>query len=80
VGNGEGKWYRVLMDSRPGTPEWVFWSQGRGGSWLNWDNGVFVWVGDHLVLLGMGIIGVVGMGFWGAVRWRERVYKMISSN
>ncbi|KAH7330429.1 hypothetical protein BKA65DRAFT_527996 [Rhexocercosporidium sp. MPI-PUGE-AT-0058] len=32
------KGYRVMMDDRPNTDPWIFFTQERGGSWVNWDN------------------------------------------
>lgn len=43
--------HRIMMDSRPGADPWIFFTHGRGGSWLNWDNEMFMWIGDHLLLL-----------------------------
>lgn len=64
------------MDDRPGTEPWIYFTQERGGTWVNWDNRMFLWVGDHLVLLGLGICGLVGLAWWVGTRtvrsWRNR--------
>lgn len=41
---------RVMMDGRPGAARWVFFNHSRGGTWDNWDNHVFGWVGENLIL------------------------------
>ena len=46
------------MDGRPGASPWVFFTQTRGGTWDNWDNQLFKWIGDHLVITSLVIIGV----------------------
>ncbi|KAM7210327.1 family 32 putative glycosyltransferase [Rhypophila decipiens] len=68
-GNGDdgGQLYRIMMDDREGADEWVFFTQERGGSWINWDNRMFLWIGDHLgvviLMLGaaVGIAACVGL-------------------
>lgn len=61
----EEKIYRIWMDDRSvseggkggGKEGWKFFTQERGGTWINWDNRLFLWVGDHLMLLlGLGIV------------------------
>jgi inositol phosphorylceramide mannosyltransferase catalytic subunit len=72
-GHGDGKpepeeekrLYRILMDDRPGTDPWIFFVQRRGGTWENWDNAFFLWIGDHLILLGVGLCTLVGLVTWG---------------
>ncbi|WPG99050.1 Hypothetical protein R9X50_00185500 [Acrodontium crateriforme] len=39
---------RVMMDGRPGKAPWVFFSHSRGGTWDNWDNKLFQWIGEHV--------------------------------
>lgn len=46
----ESRVYQVLMDDRPGSPPSIFFSQERGGTWVNWDNRLFLFIGDHLIL------------------------------
>jgi mannosyltransferase OCH1-like enzyme len=75
--NPQSPMVRILMDARPGAAEWVFFTGGRGGSWDNWDNHVFGWIGrttGHLVItifvgctFGVGVL-VLGMMGWRAVR------------
>ena len=50
-----------MIDGRPGTDPWIFFTQARGGTWLN---AMFLWNGDHLILL-----AVVSVGGPGLVRW-----------
>jgi inositol phosphorylceramide mannosyltransferase catalytic subunit len=57
-----------MMDDRPGTEPWIFFSQERGGSWKNWDNVLFLWIGDHLVLLALCVCGLIGLVWWAGMR------------
>lgn len=41
---------RVMMDMRPGSAPWIFFTHTQGGSWNNWDNDLFSWIGQHLVM------------------------------
>ncbi|OAF61289.2 hypothetical protein VC83_02082 [Pseudogymnoascus destructans] len=50
---------RIIMDGRPGASPWVFFTQTRGGTWDNWDNLLFKWIGDNLVITSLVIIGFV---------------------
>jgi mannosyltransferase OCH1-like enzyme len=71
---------RVLMDGRPGAPPWVFFSQARGGTWDNWDNYLFKWIGDNLIITFILIVGIVastGAMIFGATGiakgfWKDR--------
>ncbi|RFU24814.1 hypothetical protein B7463_g11526, partial [Scytalidium lignicola] len=71
-GQREGKrWqeiYRLMMDDRLDADPWVFFTQERGGTWVNWDNMMFLLVGEHLVFLAMGIVALVGLCVLGVVR------------
>ncbi|KAK1779914.1 hypothetical protein QBC45DRAFT_325122 [Copromyces sp. CBS 386.78] len=66
-----GRLYRLMMDDRPGMDEWVFFTQGRGGTWNGWDNRLFLEIGDHLgvflLVLGGLLAGILG---WLAKRYR----------
>ncbi|KAF8850223.1 hypothetical protein BDZ45DRAFT_662027 [Acephala macrosclerotiorum] len=88
--------YRVWMDDRPvseggkgsGKEGWKFFSQERGGTWVNWDNRLFLWVGDHLFLLGIAVVGANVCCWWGvrrclrgsAVRRKKRGYKKLEDD
>jgi len=66
---GGGELHRVMMDDREGKrEEWVYFTQERGGTWVNWDNYFFLWVGDHLVLEGVVVVGLV-VGMWWVAVW-----------
>ncbi|KIM94309.1 hypothetical protein OIDMADRAFT_71161, partial [Oidiodendron maius Zn] len=47
----ENHLYRIMLDNRPGTDPWIFFTQARGETWKNWDNVMFLWIGDHLIVL-----------------------------
>jgi len=60
---------RIMMDDRPGTEPWIYFTQERGGSWINWDNLMFLWIGDHLGLLTLLVGVMVGGTAWAVKRW-----------
>jgi len=60
------------MDDRPGTEPWVFFTQMRGGSWRNWDNVMFLWIGDHLVFCALVVCALVGFTGWNVRRFVKR--------
>ncbi|UNI16793.1 hypothetical protein JDV02_003196 [Purpureocillium takamizusanense] len=80
LADGEPELTRVLMDMRPGAAPWVFFMHTQGGSWDNWDNYVFQWVGSHLlvtVLAGVALFGTLAVVAMLVVRlamvcWRRR--------
>ena len=67
-GKPQGTAYRLLMDNRPGFDHWVFFTQGRGGSWVNWDNLMFLWIGDHLILEAFILCGLIVLVGWSVRR------------
>ncbi|KAK3402547.1 nucleotide-diphospho-sugar transferase [Sordaria brevicollis] len=68
-----GRLYRLMMDDRPGYDEWVFFTQGRGGTWNGWDNRLFLEIGDHLVIFFMVLGLLVGGAGWVVKRyWGQR--------
>lgn len=82
----EEKILRLWMDDRvkdvEGGGKWVFFTQERGGTWVNWDNRFFLWVGEHLILLGVGVVCLVLVAGWGFRRCcfgggRRRRYKKV---
>jgi hypothetical protein len=72
----ENRLYRIMMDDRPGTDPWIYFTQERGGTWVNWDNRMFLWVGEHLAFLGVGAAALTGsfvaLNFWWYARARKR--------
>jgi hypothetical protein len=53
-GNAYGQLYRLMRDTRPGAPPPLFFTQGRGRSWDDWDKIYLEWIGDHIVLVLLG--------------------------
>jgi hypothetical protein len=51
LGDGDGELYRLMRDTRPGAPPPLFFTQGRGRSWDDWDKVYLEWMGDHIVLV-----------------------------
>ncbi|EEA21173.1 hypothetical protein TMatcc_001174 [Talaromyces marneffei ATCC 18224] len=39
--------YRVVMESRRGAEPWVFWNEGAGLTWEDWDFSIFHWIGEN---------------------------------
>lgn len=76
---GEPPLTRIMMDMDPGAARWVFFSQERGGTWNQWDNGLFKWIGDHvlLMLLYVGLIlgSIWGLGFL-ALKLARRLWRI----
>lgn len=72
----DGALYRIMMDQRPGADRWIFFNAGRGGTWRNWDNRIFNWAGEHLVLVFGGAAALVAVISWLGMRvsrnWRRK--------
>jgi len=70
--------YRVMMDMGEGGAKWVFFTQGRGGTWDNWDNHFFSYIGNVMVPWiarhtgGLAFGAVVVVGALVAWRWKGR--------
>ncbi|KAK5663748.1 hypothetical protein OQA88_4179 [Cercophora sp. LCS_1] len=67
--------YRILMDGREGAAPWVFFTQGRGGTWNQWDKGFFEWIGNNAIpWLGSHIILIVLFAALvaGGLVWRKK--------
>ena len=73
---------RIMMDMREGAARWVFFTQGRGGTWVGWDSGLFdtigntliPWLGGHVVLVALAATLVGGL-LWYRRRRSSRGYK-----
>ena len=72
----EDKLYRIMMSMDPGAAAWVFFNQGRGGSWDNWDNHLFgsigqwfAWIRVNIGWILLGIAVLVGLLAWRKGRW-----------
>ncbi|KAL2017365.1 hypothetical protein VTK56DRAFT_2288 [Thermocarpiscus australiensis] len=68
----EHRLYRLMMDDRPTADAWVFFTQARGGTWVNWDNRMFLLIGDHLFLFFTTLFGGIALLLWFASRWFRR--------
>ncbi|KAK0720092.1 glycosyltransferase family 32 protein [Lasiosphaeris hirsuta] len=68
----EHRLYRLMMDDRPGADEWVFFTQERGGTWVNWDNYMFLMIGDHLVVFALIVLGSISFAIWLGTRLTRR--------
>ena len=64
----EHRLYRLMMDDREGADPWVFFTQARGGTWVNWDNRLFLLIGDHLFVVLFLVLGSVGVGVLGCLK------------
>ena len=70
--NGD-KLHRIMMDDRPGSARWVYFTQTTfGGTWNSWDNVMFLWIGDHLILLGLNACGILGLTCWAVMQFLRR--------
>ncbi|CRG86977.1 Mannosyl phosphorylinositol ceramide synthase SUR1 [Talaromyces islandicus] len=67
-----GPLYRVIMDRRRGAEPWVFWIEGAGLTWENWDNSVFSWMSEHgsTVVRIVVAVGMVLAVLTGAIVWK----------
>lgn len=45
--NNKDQLYRVLMENRRGAEPWVFWNEGAGLTWEQWDFSIFHWIGEN---------------------------------
>lgn len=73
----EERLHRIMMDDRPGTQPWIYFTQERGGTWKNWDNAFFLWIGDHLALLALVVVSGLALLWW-SVRRCLSVHKKYS--
>ncbi|KAK5654779.1 hypothetical protein OQA88_6815 [Cercophora sp. LCS_1] len=69
----EHRLHRLMMDDRDGADPWVFFTQERGGTWVNWDNRLFLIIGDHLFLFFLVLAGAVSCAAWVGLRIRRRM-------
>ncbi|KAK3370424.1 nucleotide-diphospho-sugar transferase [Podospora didyma] len=70
--NIEHRQYRLMMDDREGAAPSVFFTQERGGSWVNWDNRMFLIIGDHLFLFFLFLISSIALAVWGTTKLVRR--------
>jgi hypothetical protein len=62
-----------MMDDRPGSALWVYFTKTTfGGTWNSWDNRMFLWIGDHLILLVVFVAGSVALVCWAGTRLLRR--------
>ncbi|KAK3374121.1 nucleotide-diphospho-sugar transferase [Lasiosphaeria ovina] len=60
----EHRLYRLMMDDRAGEDPWVYFTQERGGTWINWDNYLFLMIGDHLFLFVLLLVSSISLAGW----------------
>ena len=68
----EHRLHRLMMDDRPEADPILFFTQERGGSWINWDNRMFLVIGDHLLLFFTGLFALIGATGFVALRCVRR--------
>lgn len=63
--------YRVIMDNRRGAEPWVFWNEGAGLTWQDWDYGLWMGITEKMdkiirivVMAVSGTTLVVGLIIW----------------
>ena len=75
----EAKLHRIMMDDRPGSAPWVYFTQTTfGGTWNSWDNRMFLWIGDHLILLALFVVGCIALVCWTGMRLLRRQRRYVS--
>lgn len=75
----ENKLHRIMMDDRPGSAPWVYFTQTTfGGTWNSWDNRMFLWIGDHLILLGLFVCACFALVCWAGMRLMRRPRRGVS--
>ena len=68
---------RVITDERPGAAPAVFFSHSRGGTWDNWDNRLFTWIGENLLISISTVLGLIALTAAAAVViWRRLVARL----
>lgn len=72
AGGRENRLYRLIMDDRESNT-WLFFTQERGGTWRNWDNKLFLLIGDHLILFILSIITMIVLAGWATLRLVRRL-------
>lgn len=73
---GGDKLHRIMMDDRAGSAVWVYFTQTTfGGTWNSWDNRMFLWTGDHLILLGLFVVGSIALVCRAILRLLRRARK-----
>lgn len=81
----EDKLYRIMMDMREGAARWVFFTQGRGGTWERWDKNFFdsfgnvfiPWVAGHALSLILVAVVVGGLLWYRKRRFGKKGYKTL---
>lgn len=69
----DNRLHRLMMDDRVEIADaWVFFTQARGGTWVNWDNRMFLWIGDHPLIIIFGVLALVGAATWCCLRVARR--------
>ena len=69
----EHRQYRLMMDDRDGADLSTYFTQERGGTWINWDNYLFLVIGDHLFLFFMILTAGLASTTWCCLRVQRRL-------
>lgn len=64
--------HHILSNTPPGADPVVFFTHVKGNSWANWDNRMFLFIGDHLVWIFLLVVALVSVIIWTCVRSRSR--------
>lgn len=72
AGGYDSRLFRLIMDIEE-ADTWLYFTQVRGGTWRNWDNKLFLLIGEHLVLFILTILTLIGLAGWLIVRIVRRL-------
>ncbi|KAJ5089702.1 mannosyl phosphorylinositol ceramide synthase CSH1 [Penicillium argentinense] len=60
--------HHILMDMRPGSDPWVFFTQVDGNSWANWDNRLISIIGDNIAFIMLLLVALVSSTGWACAK------------
>ncbi|KAH8658072.1 putative mannosyl phosphorylinositol ceramide synthase CSH1 [Xylariales sp. PMI_506] len=74
TGNKWAPLYRIMMDDRPGSDRWIFFTQTVGGTWLSWDFPLIIKAFNYWKFMVLGVVVILG-GTYLLRRRRRRAAK-----